>query len=124
MMAGITIYETDRYNVTADFDGNGVTETRVILLPQGVTFNLTPPVAIAFNWRGQVTAATPLAPATNSISVSLSNGADPPVSTYVASSGDVMTASQAVYAPVNANISVNDSSITPTTYINTRMIIP
>ena len=53
----VRITGTTTYTVTLDFNYDGVTDTRTITLPPGVTFGYnaaSPPAAIVFDWRGRV----------------------------------------------------------------------
>ena len=123
-MAGVSIEAVDRYGVTADFDGDGATETRVIQLPTGVSFSLPPPVTVSFDWRGRLSVTPPLTASAGGISLSMTNWSDPRVSTHVTETGDVMPAAQAAFVPDNANLETYDGQITKTTHLNTRVIIP
>jgi len=51
-MASVTVNATS-YSVAIDFDGDGTANTRVMPLPNGITFSGDVPATISFNWRGR-----------------------------------------------------------------------
>lgn len=103
--------QPDRYTVTMDF-GRGMT-TRVIRLPQGVTFNTANNIAISFDWRGRSTAA-------NDLNVSLTNGETTTAAMRVRRSGDLMNTNQSYYNPSSVSVTLNNPSLTSTTNTNAR----
>jgi hypothetical protein len=50
----VTILDANSYRVNMDFDSNGSTETRTILLQSGVTFSSGIGLAVTFDWRGRI----------------------------------------------------------------------
>jgi prepilin-type N-terminal cleavage/methylation domain-containing protein len=123
-MAGVSIDDDGRYEVTADFDRDGTLETRVIQLPTGVSFNFTLPVTVSFDWRGRVSVTPPPSTASGGTTLSMTNGSGSTVSTHVTGIGDVMPAIQASSVPGNVNLETHDGQITHTTHLNTRTVIP
>ncbi|MEA2207227.1 MAG: hypothetical protein QOE77_4003 [Blastocatellia bacterium] len=51
-MASVSVNATS-YSVAIDFEGDGTVNTRVMPLPNGITFSGDVPATISFNWRGR-----------------------------------------------------------------------
>ena len=56
--ASVVFTNTSTYNVTMDFDGDGIVQTRTFSFDDGVTVISTPLPSVSFNWRGRTSACT------------------------------------------------------------------
>jgi prepilin-type N-terminal cleavage/methylation domain-containing protein len=102
------------YTVTLDFDGNGTMATRVIPLPEGVSFQTQE--TIAFDWRGRTWSTVGGVTTEHAqVSITLRNN-NSSVLVDVTGSGDVTIDSRVFDDSVpNVNLNVPDlSSATPT----------
>jgi len=114
-MSSVRITSDDRYLVTLDFRGTGTTQTREIILPDGVRFDFTQPVTIRFDERG-----LPSAGAEISLEGGYYNNSSPLV---VSERGNIATGSEAYNLPVAPQVTVNATNITGTTNIDTKLKI-
>jgi len=102
------------YTVTLDFDGNGTMETRIIPLPEGVSFRTEE--TIAFDWRGRTWSTVGGVTTSDAqVSITLSNSSNS-VLVDVTGSGDVTIDSRVFDDSVpNVNLNVPDlTSANPT----------
>ena len=56
--ASVVFTNTSTYNITMDFDGDGVVQTRSFSFDDGVSVISTPLPSVSFNWRGRTSACT------------------------------------------------------------------
>jgi len=96
------------YVVAMDFDGNGTLETKVVQLPEGVTFDTEE--TIAFDWRGRTQSIVGGLTAANAqVAITLRSVSDS-ISVDVTGSGDV-TIDSAVFDDAVPNINLNVSDL-------------
>jgi hypothetical protein len=112
-MASVRITTDDRYLVTLDFTGAGTTQTREILLPDGVTFDFEEPVTIRFDRAGRPN---------EEAEIVLKGGygtVSPPL--VVSEMGNVATGGEAHHLPAAPEVEVNAGSINGTTGVDPKV---
>jgi Tfp pilus assembly protein FimT len=113
--ARVTVLNANSYAVVMDFNGDGnitANETRTVLLPTGITFNVTPsvPPAVSYDWRGRPGAnnrITLASTAGDTINIDLSGGGD------ITSNGATLTLPTISSTPYPTPVTAGSTS-TPT----------
>jgi type II secretory pathway pseudopilin PulG len=110
----LRITGTTTYTVTLDFNYDGVTETRTVTLPPGVTFGYnaaSPPAAIVFDWRGRVADLSGVRPllgtSQQSLALNVSSLGD------IAVNGNFITPTVATATTISSDINAT-AAFTPT----------
>jgi type II secretory pathway pseudopilin PulG len=119
-MASVTVNATS-YSVAIDFDGDGTANTRVMPLPNGITFSGDVPATISFNWRGRPVNAdgSPLTPPALTLSnsrgemsvLSISGAGDSGVGSGYGSTLTVGSVSAPASTAVSANANIRKGTM-------------
>jgi type IV fimbrial biogenesis protein FimT len=100
--ASVVFTSASAYNVTMDFDGDGVVQTRSYTFDNGVSIISTPLPSVSFNWRGRTSACT------QTFAMQSSNGDQSWVD--VSDAGDVTVNSSVDTLPTPTYSNVNASA--------------
>jgi Tfp pilus assembly protein FimT len=97
----VEFVDTNTYRVTMDFDGSGTATSRTFSFEDGVTLFSQPTQAIAFDWRGRMSACT--------LTFALKNTTGSQTTVDITGAGDVTVDSDIISSPSISHTNVNQT---------------